>query len=1176
MLGFSSLSETPLSAPSIAGQTHLGSVSVSASGALSAIAVKTSLAAASFSSQASLSTVGQTDVSGVSLATGPATLGVTGRLDSDAKSAMSGPATLSATGRLSVPAKSSVSAQASLSSVAREVSVGASVISGSATLAADEVISVVATTTISVSGTLSTKGAEDVAGISLATGPATLGAAGRLDVSAKGAASGQASLASIAVLDVPAKSAVSGQASLSTVARKVSVGASAISGSATLAADEVISIVAATTISVSGNLSTKGTEDVVGISLTTGPATLGVTGRLDVSGKSAVSAQASLASTARRISIGTSTISGSATLAADEVISIVAASAMSASGSLSTKGAEDVAGISLATGPATLGVKGFITVRIACSLSGQATLAGEGNTPKTGASVISASASLSANGQLKISGISLSTGPASLSTLLRKANLGACSLTGSSSFEIDGYATTKGLNRIIFQSKPKLETKPALPIVAKGHAFSDSIIAAWPFYERYSSTVRDTSGREEHLSFNNMDASTDWEVTEKGLALTLDGTNEYLSSEDIELSGSFSFSIWIKPNKLNQDNQAIAGLTDNNNSFYIKKHSPFYFLEGDGGFTDIATRVQYGSWQHVVLTRDVNNVIRLYVNGIKDSNQPVKSGTLYFRGIGKPGSYNGEYLDATITNAILFNRELVSSEVTELKNNPFGPYAAPRRIYHISTPVTIDCTSSMSADGSIAQYHVTSIGAGSAYPFSKSKSRPALPRIDIGNALSQDLVSAWPFYEGAGSVVRDIGPNRNHAEFSSVSLEDDWVVDGDKGRCIDFDGGEWLEVPYDSCFDTDEVTLSAWIKPKTVSGTQVIFHGPDQSYQLFLDKDRLSSWMMLDGSWKHLDTTASLIDSDVWTHVAISYGKNSYGLYVNGEKKNSGVSTEALGMGTGVSYIGSEKGSYAFKGRMSDVKVHNRALPDIEIRELYINPYDIYNPRAIRRQPTLADLRATGSILHPAEVSISCSSTVAAESSRHSKSGIFLSTGPASFSASGALDIPTKSTMRGQAVLSNLFYADSALAASIGKFVEAKAAHSSTANMAGNGVLSIRGPVSLQGSGTLASNNVLKTLSGKLAITSEGALSPHGAMVLLHTGSLSSSASIAALLNIKSNDIVLFTLYIQQALENTKYINRTPDFTSYIDQQLALTLNIDRQKANQLYVDREVEFTLER
>ena len=1096
MLGFSSLSETPLSAPSIAGQTHLGSVSVSASGALSAIAVKTSLAAASFSSQASLSTVGQTDVSGVSLATGPATLGVTGRLDSDAKSAMSGPATLSATGRLSVPAKSSVSAQASLSSVAREVSVGASVISGSATLAADEVISVVATTTISVSGTLSTKGAEDVAGISLATGPATLGAAGK--------------------------------------------------------------------------------TDVAGVSLSTGPATLGVTGRLDVSGKSAVSAQASLASTARRISIGTSTISGSATLAADEVISIVAASAMSASGSLSTKGAEDVAGISLATGPATLGVKGFITVRIACSLSGQATLAGEGNTPKTGASVISASASLSANGQLKISGISLSTGPASLSTLLRKANLGACSLTGSSSFEIDGYATTKGLNRIIFQSKPKLETKPALPIVAKGHAFSDSIIAAWPFYERYSSTVRDTSGREEHLSFNNMDASTDWEVTEKGLALTLDGTNEYLSSEDIELSGSFSFSIWIKPNKLNQDNQAIAGLTDNNNSFYIKKHSPFYFLEGDGGFTDIATRVQYGSWQHVVLTRDVNNVIRLYVNGIKDSNQPVKSGTLYFRGIGKPGSYNGEYLDATITNAILFNRELVSSEVTELKNNPFGPYAAPRRIYHISTPVTIDCTSSMSADGSIAQYHVTSIGAGSAYPFSKSKSRPALPRIDIGNALSQDLVSAWPFYEGAGSVVRDIGPNRNHAEFSSVSLEDDWVVDGDKGRCIDFDGGEWLEVPYDSCFDTDEVTLSAWIKPKTVSGTQVIFHGPDQSYQLFLDKDRLSSWMMLDGSWKHLDTTASLIDSDVWTHVAISYGKNSYGLYVNGEKKNSGVSTEALGMGTGVSYIGSEKGSYAFKGRMSDVKVHNRALPDIEIRELYINPYDIYNPRAIRRQPTLADLRATGSILHPAEVSISCSSTVAAESSGHSKSGIFLSTGPASFSASGALDIPTKSTMRGQAVLSNLFYADSALAASIGKFVEAKAAHSSTANMAGNGVLSIRGPVSLQGSGTLASNNVLKTLSGKLAITSEGALSPHGAMVLLHTGSLSSSASIAALLNIKSNDIVLFTLYIQQALENTKYINRTPDFTSYIDQQLALTLNIDRQKANQLYVDREVEFTLER
>jgi hypothetical protein len=1033
-----------------------------------------------------------------------------------------------------------------------------------------------AVASFSAQASLSTVGKEDVSGASLTTGPATLGVTGRLDSSAKSSVSGPATLGVAARLSVLAKSSVSAQGSLSSVARKVSVGASAISGSATLVADEVIIVVAATTISVSGTLSTKGAEDVAGISLATGPATLGAAGRLDVSAKSTVSGQASLSSVARKVSVGASVISGSATLAADEVISIVAASAMSASGSLSTKGTEDVAGISLTTGPATLGVKGLLDVRIACSLSGQATLAGEGKTPTTGASVISASASLSANGQLKISGISLSTGPASLSAFLRQANLGGCSFAGSSSFVADGYSTTKGLNRIIFQSKPKLETKPALPIVARGHAFSDSIIAAWPFYERYSSTVRDISGKRANLSFNNMDASTDWEVTEKGIALTLDGTNEYLSSEDIELSGAFSFSIWIKPNKMNYDWQAIAGLTDNNHSFYIKKHSPFYYLEGDGAFTDVATRVQYGSWQHVVLTRDVDNVIRLYVNGVKDSNQPVKSGTLYFRGIGRPGSYDGEYLDATITNAILFNRELVSSEVTELKNNPFGPYAAPRRIYHTSTPVAIDCTSSMSAEGSIVQYHATSIGAGSAYPFSKSKSRPELPRIDIGNTLSQDLVSAWLFYEGAGSIVRDSGPNRNHAEFSSVSLENDWVTDGDKGRCIDFDGGEWLKIPYDSCFDTDEVTVSAWIKPKTTGGTQIIFHGPDQSYQLFLDGDRLSSWMMLDGSWKHLGHTASLIDSDVWTHVAVSYGKNSYGLYVNGEKKTSGVSTETLGIGTGLSYIGSEKGSYSFKGRIFDVKVYKRALPDIEIRELYINPYDIYNPRAIRRQPTLADLRAKGSILHLAEVSVSCSSTVAAESSGHSKSGIFLSTGPASFSASGSLDIPTKSTMRGQAVLSNLFYADSALAASIGKFVEAKTAHGSTANMAGNGVLSIRGPVSLQGSGTLAGNNVLKTLSGKLAITSEGALSPHGAMVLLHTGSLSSSASIAALLNLKSNDIVLFTLYIQQAFENTKYINRTPDFTSYIDRQLEIALNIDRQKANQLYVDREVEFTLER
>jgi hypothetical protein len=73
-----------------------------------------------------------------------------------------------------------------------------------------------------------------------------------------------------------------------------------------------------------------------------------------------------------------------------------------------------------------------------------------------------------------------------------------------------------------------------------------------------------------------------------------------------------------------------------------------------------------------------------------------------------------------------------------------------------------------------------------------------------------------------------------------------------------------------------------------------------------------------------------------WIHVLGTYDGSTKKIYVNGVLKNSNAQTGALGSPSGVPYIGTYQGpNYSMNGKISSIKIYNRALSSEEVRTNY-------------------------------------------------------------------------------------------------------------------------------------------------------------------------------------------------------------------------------------------------
>jgi hypothetical protein len=223
---------------------------------------------------------------------------------------------------------------------------------------------------------------------------------------------------------------------------------------------------------------------------------------------------------------------------------------------------------------------------------------------------------------------------------------------------------------------------------------------------------------------------------------------------------------------------------------------------------------------------------------------------------------------------------------------------------------------------------------GSGVSFSQSK--------DNGAYLTNGLVGYWRMDEVSGNAIDSSGngttlTNTGTASYSGGKFGNGAELNG-TSQYFDAADSEALSM-------TGDVTLSAWIEPDDITGSQNIvgkWDGSNESYLLALSGGELR--MYVDAAANYETTTSTPISGNTMIHVVGVYDASEQRvvLYVDGQAQastTSGTIPGSIGDDAGEFVVGAEDSSGTpanyFDGHIDDVRIYSRALLPTEVVDLY-------------------------------------------------------------------------------------------------------------------------------------------------------------------------------------------------------------------------------------------------
>lgn len=234
-------------------------------------------------------------------------------------------------------------------------------------------------------------------------------------------------------------------------------------------------------------------------------------------------------------------------------------------------------------------------------------------------------------------------------------------------------------------------------------------------------------------------------------------------------------------------------------------------------------------------------------------------------------------------------------------------------------------------------------------------------------ALTGKLVGWWKLSENEGQTAKDSSGHGHDGVLGSAAGADEhdpqWVVDSQRGRCLYFDGDDYVNCGGGASeswaqFDGSSFTAAAWVNQSdTIWWSCFVCKGESAwKLQMIMDFDEVHFATHTQGRFFE----GNKLTNGRWYHVVGVWdeGQKRAKIYIDGKMVGSQrfgndyvANNSNVLIGAKDDEVADHEVTTFFKGYLKDIRLYNYALTDEEIREIY---------EVMATQPQPADGGITG------------------------------------------------------------------------------------------------------------------------------------------------------------------------------------------------------------------------
>jgi hypothetical protein len=204
------------------------------------------------------------------------------------------------------------------------------------------------------------------------------------------------------------------------------------------------------------------------------------------------------------------------------------------------------------------------------------------------------------------------------------------------------------------------------------------VFAAAPCLGPSGLRLHDHSGRANWGTLTNMDAATDWVVSDGRYSLDMDGSNDHLQlASPVTLAADFGFSGWFYIRSTSAQafwTYTVSGIT----VFFLNTATTISFRAQGFQLVTFTIPAITNTWAHIAVTRTGDSV-RLFVNGVESTSGALTStGAVIFNRCGINFQGNAP-LNALVDDQFMKNSAFSRNEISRLYRLGRSGIYAPRQ-----------------------------------------------------------------------------------------------------------------------------------------------------------------------------------------------------------------------------------------------------------------------------------------------------------------------------------------------------------------------------------------------------------------------------------------------------------------------------------------------------------------